>query len=132
MNEALGTNSDPLRQTFAPLIGLPAWFVRKGYGSSLTMEFGNPHLEIRQPKAASPQVSDQVRRALARRLVLPRGDWHLWIYCCHWRVLAEDREIACSKRRACSSTPIGERRRDSTLLRWYWRARARPTLAQGR
>jgi hypothetical protein len=71
MNEAVETNRDPLRQTFAPLIGSPAWFVRKGYGSSLTMEFGNPHLVIRQPKAASPQVSDHVRRALARRLVLP-------------------------------------------------------------
>lgn len=97
MNGVLVTNPDALRQTFAPLIGLPAWFVRKGYGSSLTMEFGNPHLKIRQPKTASPQVSDQVRRALARRLVLPRGDWHLWIYCCHWRVIAEDREIACSE-----------------------------------
>jgi hypothetical protein len=33
MNEAVETNRDPLRQTFAPLIGLPAWFVRKGRGS---------------------------------------------------------------------------------------------------
>jgi hypothetical protein len=97
MNEALGPDGDQLQRAFGPLLGLPAWLVRKGYGSCLTMDFGNPHLKIRHPMIASPQASEWVRRLLARRLVLPRGEWHLWIYCCHWRALSEDKEIACSE-----------------------------------
>jgi hypothetical protein len=42
---------DPIGRVFAPRIGLPAWCVQKGYGSSLTFEFGTPHLYIREPRA---------------------------------------------------------------------------------
>ncbi|MCV9939714.1 hypothetical protein OIU35_25460 [Boseaceae bacterium BT-24-1] len=27
---------------------------------------------------------------------MPRGEWHLWIYCCNWRCLANGVEIAHS------------------------------------
>jgi len=97
MSETGVSEDDPLQQAFAPLIGLPAWCVQKGQGSFLTMEFGKPHLRIRQPMIASPNSSERVRRLLARRQVSPCGEWHLWIYCCHWRVIHEDKQIACNE-----------------------------------
>lgn len=97
MKELSGYDNDPLSTVFAPLLGLPAWCVRKGYGNCLTLEFGAPHLAIREPIVASSRSSEQVRAALLRRTVIPRGDWHLWIWCCHWRVLSDLTEIACSE-----------------------------------
>jgi hypothetical protein len=96
MNNFADRNADQLRRAFAPLAGLPAWFVRKGQGSFLTLEFGAPNLAIREPIVASPDASERVRARLARRQVVPRGEWHLWIYCCHWHVLAGATQIAWS------------------------------------
>jgi hypothetical protein len=79
------------------LIGLPAWFVRRGHGSFLTLEFGAPSLRIRQPKVVMPDNSGKVAALFRRRIVLPRGEWRLWIYCCHWRVLSRGEEIAWSE-----------------------------------
>jgi hypothetical protein len=93
----MGPQFDPLTEAFKPLIGLPAWFVRKGQGSFLTLEFGKPHLRIREPIEASPEASERVRRSLARRHVAPAGEWHLWIYCCHWVVLSGEAEISSSE-----------------------------------
>jgi hypothetical protein len=92
----LGRDSDPLRRAFAPLIGLPAWLVRKGYGSFLTLEFGQPHLRVREPIVADLTSSDTVRKSLARRRVRVRGDWHLLIRC-HWRVLSNDVQVGSSE-----------------------------------
>ena len=67
------------------LLGLPCWGVKRGHGSFLTLEFGAPRLVIREPlQSTSP--SARVRRGLARRHVYVAGDWHLWIYMCHWQV----------------------------------------------
>jgi len=79
------------------VIGLPAWNVRRGHGSAVTMEFGDPHLVVREPITASPGTSDEVRRSLARRRVAPCGQWHLWIWCCHWRIMSGADEIAHSE-----------------------------------
>lgn len=63
----------------------------------LTFEFGPPHLVVREPIAASPGVSDKVRRSLARRRVYPHGAWHLWIYCCDWLIFSGAERVACSE-----------------------------------
>src|SRR5215213_6024148 len=97
MDEGVELDGDPLRRAFAPLIGLAAWSVRIGHGSFLTLEFGTPHLSVREPIVAKPGASEKVRKALARRRVRPVGEWHLWIYCWHWRVWSEGAEIACSE-----------------------------------
>ena len=78
-----------VHDAFAPLLGRPAWQVRKGHGSFLTMEFGDPHLEVRAPSPAAMESSEAVRKLAAKRIVTVRGAWHLWIYCCHWKITRE-------------------------------------------
>ncbi len=70
---------------FEPILGCPAWQVEKGHASFLTMEFGEPQLEIREPK--SPKFRN-------RRLVTIRGEWHLWIYCCGWNIAQDGERLA--------------------------------------
>lgn len=73
-------------ETFSSIYGKPAWRVSPGWGSFLTLEFGDPHLEVREPVAAKGNVSERVKKERARRRVFIHGDWHLWINCCDWEV----------------------------------------------
>jgi hypothetical protein len=61
-----------------PLIGKQAWGVSLGIGSFLTVEFGEP----------------VVAKQNSQRL---HGEWHLWIYCCAWRLEADDHIMAASE-----------------------------------
>lgn len=81
-----------IASVFKKLYGIPSWNVHRGYGSFLTLEFGEPHLRIREP-IVSNASSKRVRDRFARRLVTVRGDWHLWIYCCQWKVYKGSRLI---------------------------------------
>lgn len=79
-------NSTPtIEELFRPMLGIPCWQVKRGYGSFLTFEFGDPSLVIREPREA-PDASLRVSENLTRRLVTVRGQWHLWIYCCNWHI----------------------------------------------
>ena len=82
-----------IKRAFAPLRELPCWGVTKGHGTFLTFEFGSPHLVVREPQEVPSGASSRVRRILTRRSVLPLGEWHLWIYCCEWRVWNQDRLV---------------------------------------
>ena len=83
--------ADPIFQTmFSQVYGKPCWRVTHGHGSFLTFEFGDPHLEIREPIVPKAEVSPAERDQLMSRKVFIHGDWHLWIYCCAWRVLRGD------------------------------------------
>lgn len=80
--------------SFRPLYQQMVWSVRRDVGrevgSSLQLEFGSPHLEIRQPINASPGASPKVRRLLARRRVWVVGDWHLWVMNARWEIRTTD------------------------------------------
>jgi len=78
------------------LYGKPCWGVRPGFGSFITLEFGDPHLEVREPIVANKSTPAIVRKSLARRGVYIRGDWHLWIYCCDWVVFSDSSLIGDS------------------------------------
>jgi hypothetical protein len=84
-------------RAFRRIYGKPCWSVKKGYGSFLTFEFGEPHLVVREPIIASKTASQRVRKALARRRAFARGQWHLWIYCCRWKVLSRGKTVAHSE-----------------------------------
>ena len=77
-----------IERMVSKLYGKPCWGVRPGFGSFLTMEFGNPRLQVREPIVASKITPPIVRKSLARRRVHIYGEWHLWIYCCDWGVFS--------------------------------------------
>lgn len=72
----------------------PAWLVKKGHGSFLTFEFGQPELTIREPQLRPVASSEKVRQLASRRLVTVSGDWHLWIYCCNWSIIQNGVELS--------------------------------------
>jgi hypothetical protein len=77
---------EPLVRILRPLVGYIAWSVRQVHGSILTMQFGEPHLTVREPVRASEGSSEQVRKHLARRRVFIRGDWQFSIENAEWEI----------------------------------------------
>lgn len=75
------------------MYGRPCWNVKPGHGSFLTLEFGRPHLEVREPIVATKGGSLKVRKALARRNVFVHGEWHLRIASCAWVVLSNGKPV---------------------------------------
>jgi hypothetical protein len=80
------TSTQQAKNLFRPLLGQLAWRVRGGYGSFLTLEFGAPHLAVREPITPKHARSKNVKRVLRRRHVSILGDWHLWIQYCDWKI----------------------------------------------
>jgi hypothetical protein len=83
-------------EIFDPVLGKPAWNVQHTISSCLDFEFGEPHLEIREPREAKPGASKRVQRYLARREVKVRGAWHLWIEWGEWRAFSQGKLIGDS------------------------------------
>ena len=71
-------------EVFQDLIGLCAWKVENGWASFLTMEFGEPRLEIREPRPDIHDASARVKRNYVRRRVTIVGRWHFWLQHCTW------------------------------------------------
>lgn len=86
-----------VERVFRPVFGRPCWQVQQGYGSFLTLEFGQPHLKVRNPEAPQPGDSPKIRRMKERRIARVYGDWHLWIYCCDWKIVQDGKEAAHSE-----------------------------------
>ena len=70
------------------MLSMPTWDVKQGHGSFLTLKFGEPKLVIEERRSADGGF---------RRSAYVRGRWHLWIYCCHWRVLQDETQLAWSE-----------------------------------
>lgn len=97
LQEPVRPEYGPLARVVAGAIGRPAWCVCRGHGSAVTMEFGAPHLAVREPVQRVSDDTKKAHRSLLRRRVTPYGDWHLWIWCCHWRITSDSDEIANSE-----------------------------------
>ena len=76
------------------LRGKYVWSVRCGEYGVLRLDFGSPHLSVREP---SPTTGKSWRLALAlqRRLVIPTGEWHLFVEAGLWSVEAGG--VRCSR-----------------------------------
>ncbi len=81
---------------FQPVIGKLCWGVENGIGSSLTFNFGEPHLQVIAEPFVSRSKKTKVVRHFARRRVKIYGDWHLWIWSCDWRFFRNDTFIGDS------------------------------------
>ena len=107
MNRPVMIPTQQVQDLFKPLLGQFAWNVDGGVGSMLTLEFGAPHILVREPRVPSPGGSERVRRHLRRRHVSVVGDWHLWIQYCDWKISVADG--------SCDSENFDWRRPDECL-----------------
>ena len=74
------------------VLGLPCWGVRCGWASCLTLDFGEPYLDIRE-RVAPRSPHSPARPVVLKRAVHVRGAWHLWIYACEWRLTIDGRTV---------------------------------------
>ena len=78
---------------------VPCWGACQGYGTMLMLEFGEPHLAIREPFVPRASASRKLLRLYSRRLVTVAGDWRLTIFGCHWVIRSKRDELADSNSR---------------------------------
>jgi len=86
----------PVSEVLQPVLGRTSWLVKRGYGSFITMEYGEPHVDVREPRLRPPRIEGAPAQTLQRSAFV-HGEWHLWIYCCEWSLLLEDTQLAHSE-----------------------------------
>jgi len=74
-------SKEKLQAEFENLYRKPSWNVDKGYSSILTINFGQPRLNIHAQKTV---------KGKQRRLTEVHGEWVLWIFGCDWKYFQED------------------------------------------
>ena len=77
-----------LRDFITPFLGQPVWGAKQGYGSFLNLEFCAPELIVKEWQSSSKGL---------RRQAYVQGRWHVWIYCCEWRIIVHGEEVAWSE-----------------------------------
>lgn len=86
-------NGSPIDRSFRLLYGHPCWGLHYDRQLNLSLNFGKPSLDIREPYH-SDSPSESIRQRASQRDVTVRGQWWLWIYCCYWRLTSGDLELA--------------------------------------
>jgi hypothetical protein len=84
-----------LDKWFRRLYGQPCWGIDYSRQLSRSINFGKPRLDIREPYKTDSK-SQIVKKQAASRRVVVRGQWWLWINCCHWRLTVKDCGLAAS------------------------------------
>jgi hypothetical protein len=81
-------SKEELEAEFARIYGKPSWNVHKGYSSVLHMNFGQPRLNVHEPRTVKGKQT---------RITEIRGEWVLWIFGCDWKYFREDPLLGCSE-----------------------------------
>ncbi len=84
---------ETIDSSFQQLYGNPCWGLRYDRQLNLSMNFGVPSLDIREP-FTTDSSSETVQQMAARRRVTVRGEWFLWIYQCYWSLNSAERQLA--------------------------------------
>lgn len=71
-----------LKDILSKIEGLKAYNVKLGHGSYLTIDFGEPI-----------EINIKTRKGIEK---FTRGEWHLWVYMCAWRIDKGNRALAGS------------------------------------
>ena len=88
-------NVGVIPKTFEQLYGQPCWGLHDDSQLNLSINFGQPSLDIREPFQTSSN-SEIVRRMAARRCVTVRGEWWLWFHSSYWRISSQNQRLATS------------------------------------
>lgn len=83
----------PIADFVEPVLGRPSWLVRRGHGSFVTMEFGEPEVDVREPRLM-PVFIEGAPAKTNQRYSFVGGEWHLWIYCCRWSLTLDGVQLA--------------------------------------
>jgi hypothetical protein len=86
----------PIAEILEPVLGRPSWLVQLGYGTFITMEFGEPRVHVSDPVLRKIRIDGAPERARTRTSTVG-GQWHLWVYCCQWSLLLGDIQLAHSE-----------------------------------
>lgn len=86
----------PIAELLEPVLGRPSWLVRLGYGTFITMEFGEPAVRVSDPVLTKIHIDGAPGQARTRRSTVG-GQWHLWVYCCQWSLLLGGTQLADSE-----------------------------------
>jgi hypothetical protein len=73
-----------LKRHLRRLSGLPAWGGSAFFGTWLSLQFGEPRLEIREPVANAGRFGRRRRASVV-------GQHHLWLDMCHWEIFEDSR-----------------------------------------
>lgn len=85
MNSPKKINAAQTNEIWAEIIGQYAWFVRCDESRILRMEFGAPHLSVQGPQGGL-QPGRKSNPALSRRVVIPTGQWSLFVEDGNWEI----------------------------------------------
>ena len=88
------TNSSDFIKGF---LGKPIWGARKGHGSFLIFNLGEPRIDFEEPKIQKAFSDSEIRfpkDTYKSRLVTIKGDYFIWIYCCDWTFSIEEKIVA--------------------------------------
>ena len=77
----------------ADIYGKYCWNFRRGFGTFLLLDFGEPYLIIREPIHAKRAAWDKSLNSLANRHVIAIGEWELWVQCSGWRLTCAEGSV---------------------------------------
>jgi hypothetical protein len=74
-----------VERSFKPVYGLPCWGIDPDTQLGLSMHFGKPSLDIREPFPTNAKGEPAQRLAASRRVTV-HGQWWLLMNSCYWRL----------------------------------------------
>lgn len=92
-NKGQQMNGGVIAKAFKQLEGHPCWGLNHDPQVNLSLNFGKPSLDIREPFQTNFK-SEFARRVAAGRRVTVRGEWWLWLLGCHWSLCSQNQRLA--------------------------------------